>query len=376
MVFQGSIKPQHMEFVGLTPVCSTVYAENRFLHGKEREGNLMSALGRFVRTTVSIPLAIAGVAVGAHVLLQSAWIAAHLLKSDVRRSLATRTNTAPRGISSETFEDSPLFTRQERIEDGIEWISYLPKHRRHETPILMQHGMWHGAWCWQQWQELLAEWGWESHAISLPGHGRSPEQRPIAACTLDYYLSFIRDAANCLPQKPVLMGHSMGGALTQWYLKYVGDLPAAVLVAPWALYKGFVDSFMAFVKVDPVGMVTSGLRWKADFVRSPENAAAALIGPGAIYTPEELYSRLGPESVLVMMQHPFWQMPDHIDTPMLWLGGELDAVVPERAQRRSAAGYGADYVMVPDAAHNLMMEHNYHDTALLICDWLEKRNLG
>ncbi len=336
----------------------------------------MSTLARFVRTLVSIPLSVAGVAIGAHVLFQSAWIASHLLRSDVRRALAARNNIAPRGISFKSTQETPRFTRQHRVQDGIEWVSYSPKHRRHSTPILMQHGMWHGAWCWQQWQELLAEWGWESHAISLPGHGRSPEQRPIAACTLDYYLSFIRDAVESLPQKPVLMGHSMGGALTQWYLKYVGDLPAAVLVAPWALYKGFWDSFGAFVKLDPVGILTTSLRWKADYVRSPQRAAAALIGPGAVYSPEELYARLGPESALVMMQHPFWQMPAHIHTPMLWLGGEIDAVVPERAQRRSAAGYGADYVMIPHAAHNLMMEHNYQDTALLICDWLEKRNLA
>lgn len=31
----------------------------------------------------------------------------------------------------------------------------------------------------------------------------------------------------------MLIGHSMGGALTQWYLKYGRSLPAAVLVAPW-----------------------------------------------------------------------------------------------------------------------------------------------
>ncbi len=50
----------------------------------------MSTLARFVRTLVSIPLSVAGVAIGAHVLFQSAWIASHLLRSDVRRALAAR----------------------------------------------------------------------------------------------------------------------------------------------------------------------------------------------------------------------------------------------------------------------------------------------
>jgi len=51
---------------------------------------------------------------------------------------------------------------QHTVENGIERVIYTPRQRRFETPILMQHGMWHSAWCWQHWQELFAEWGWEN----------------------------------------------------------------------------------------------------------------------------------------------------------------------------------------------------------------------
>jgi pimeloyl-ACP methyl ester carboxylesterase len=54
------------------------------------------------------------------------------------------------------------------------------------------------------------------------------------------------------------------------------------------------------------------------------------------------------------------------------LGGEVDATIPEHAGRRAAAGYKADYVMIEKAGHNLMMEHNYRETAELICNWLEE----
>ena len=77
------------------------------------------------------------------------------------------------------------------VQDGIERIVYTPQVKRSATPILMQHGMWHGAWCWEPWQELFAEWGWESVAFSLPGHGKSPTQRPIRWCTLGYYVKFL-----------------------------------------------------------------------------------------------------------------------------------------------------------------------------------------
>jgi pimeloyl-ACP methyl ester carboxylesterase len=58
-----------------------------------------------------------------------------------------------------------------------------------------------------------------------------------------------------------------------------------------------------------------------------------------------------------MMQYnpPFWIPAKKVKTPLLWLAGEIDAVVGEAAQRRSADYYGADYFVVPGAAHNLMM---------------------
>jgi len=264
--------------------------------------------------------------------------------------------------------------------DGIERISYSPKQRLFDTPILMQHGMWHGAWCWQHWQALFAEWGWESHAFSLPGHAGSPVQRPNYFCTLDYYLRFLKAEVERLPRKPVLMGHSMGGALTQWYLKYVADdLPAAVLVASWAA-KGNIpnDGGAPWRRLDPLGLLLVAITGSAQFfIRTPKHAAAILISPKAIYTPEALHAKLSPESAWVMYQHnpPLWQPLERVKTPLLWLAGEMDAVVTVENERRSAAHYGADFAIVPEAAHNLMMEHNYRKTAEMIHNWLSKRGV-
>jgi pimeloyl-ACP methyl ester carboxylesterase len=60
---------------------------------------------------------------------------------------------------------------------------------------------------------------------------------------------------------------------------------------------------------------------------------------------------------------------------MLWLAGEIDVGLGVEAERRSAAHYGADFVVVPDAAHNIMMEHNYRETAKTIHEWLNERGV-
>lgn len=309
-----------------------------------------------------------------HTLIQQGVVAYILSNTDPKQTLQTSQNRARRGIQQRAENDHDSYTVQHVIEDGIERISYIPHNKKFDTPILMQHGMWHGAWCWENWQHLLAEWGWESHAISLPGHGKSPKQLPLWRCTLDYYLSFLKDEVERLPTKPVLMGHSMGGALTQWYLRYVGDdLPAAVLVAPWVAHSTMADGLSLIARQDPLALLLTSFQWNASsWVRNPRRAAEKLISHDAVIKPIDLYNRLGGESALVVMQHnpPFWHPAENVRTPMLWLSGEKDAVVSEAGQRRSAAHYGADYHMVANAAHNLMMEKSYVETAQFIHDWL------
>jgi len=269
------------------------------------------------------------------------------------------------------------FSIQRSIDNGLERVTYIPTQRRFETPILMQHGMWHGAWCWQPWQELFAAWGWETHAYSLPGHGGSPVQRPIRWATLNYYFEFLKAEIERLPRRPVLMGHSMGGALTQWYLKYGGDLPAAVLVAPWPSHN-ILPSVFRSIPRDPLGAMLCTWTWTSTpMVRSPARAAELFIRSGALYSPEELHARLGPESLWVLWQYnPLWWSPAAgTSIPLLWLAGAADALISEPEARRSAEHYQADYVALPGAGHNLMMEKGYRETAETIHKWLNRTGI-
>jgi len=293
----------------------------------------------------------------------------HTLKTQQNKLLGT-------GKTFEEIHKTESYTISHTVMDGIERIVYTPKQLHHETPILMAHGMWHGAWCWEAWQKLFAEWGWESIAYSLPGHAKSPVQRPVWLCTYDYYLAFVRDEVDRLSRKPILMGHSMGGGLAQWYLRHIGDdLPAIVLVAPWTSHNAAAESGPLFLKLDPLGLLRISLAWNArPFVNTPQRAARALITDNALLSPEELFARLGTESALVLMQHnpPFWHPVENIKTPMLLVAGEKDAVVPVEGLRWSAKHYHADFVVIPNAGHNLMMEKSYKETVQQINDWLVK----
>jgi pimeloyl-ACP methyl ester carboxylesterase len=259
------------------------------------------------------------------------------------------------------------------IEDGIERISFRPASPRFRTPILMQHGMWHGAWCWEAWQEELARLGWESHAFSLPGHAGSPVQRPLRWCTLDYYLRFLTREVGRLPRRPVLFGHSMGGALAQWYLKRIADdLPAAVLVAPWTA-NSMIGTIVNQFRLDLPGSLLALLTLSAaPVVRSPQTAARLLITQGATMSARDLHSRLGSESLLVLFQHnpPFWFPPRRASTPLLWLAAEKDAFFPVERQRRSAQHYAASFILAREAGHDVMLERHTIAAAHTIHEWL------
>lgn len=264
------------------------------------------------------------------------------------------------------------------ITDGIERIVYRPERRRFKTPLLMQHGMWHGAWYWQPWQEHFALQGWESHAYSLPGHGKSPAQRSIRWCTFDYYLKFLAAEAANLSRTPVILGHSMGGALTQRYLKKVGDLPAAALVASWPS-RSIMPDLLDWIGRDPLGIVLSLLTLTSTpAVRNVERAADLLITGGAQMRPEELFARLGPESIWIVLQHqpPFWSPPLKTGTPLLWIAGTHDKATKEANHRASASSYSADYIVVEGAGHNLMMDKRSSEAAEAIHQWLVAQEIA
>ena len=113
----------------------------------------------------------------------------------------------------------------------IEHLIYKPKKRLYKTPILFLHGAWHGAWCWDLWLNYFSSLGYETHAISLPGHGNSSMKKwHINLYTLNNYIETLTHHISLISPTPVVIGHSLGGAIVQKYLEK-NQLPATVLLA-------------------------------------------------------------------------------------------------------------------------------------------------
>jgi pimeloyl-ACP methyl ester carboxylesterase len=139
-----------------------------------------------------------------------------------------------------------------------------------------------------------------------------------------------------------------------------------------------LPSVLRSTRRDPLGALLSGLTLTSTpAVRNPARAAEMFIHTGALYSPEELHARLGPESFLVLCQYNplLWSPVKHTSIPLLWLAGAADALISEPESQRSAAHYQAKYVAVPGAGQNLMMEKSYRETAEIIHEWLVRQGI-
>jgi pimeloyl-ACP methyl ester carboxylesterase len=75
--------------------------------------------------------------------------------------------------------------------------------------IVLVHGSWYGAWCWDRTCERLRGAGHRVIAPDLPAHGA--DTTPAATATLSSYVERVARAIDGTNGKAIVVGHSMAG---------------------------------------------------------------------------------------------------------------------------------------------------------------------
>jgi pimeloyl-ACP methyl ester carboxylesterase len=75
--------------------------------------------------------------------------------------------------------------------------------------IVLVHGAWHGAWCWDVLVPLLEDKGYEVSALDLPGSGEDRTRQQDV--TLKSYIDRVVSVVGSGRMPVLLVGHSMGG---------------------------------------------------------------------------------------------------------------------------------------------------------------------
>lgn len=240
-------------------------------------------------------------------------------------------------------------------------------------PILFVHGAWHGAWCWEPFfLDWFAARGHVTVALDLTGHGSSPAG-DLRGATLGTYVRDVAEAARSLPAAPVVVGHSMGGAVVQKYLEGFAA-PAGVLMASSPTH-GAWQAAVRVARRAPVAFARANAELRLGPIVEDREVARRLFFRDDDDRPEVegWLDRLGDESygaflgLLADLPHP-----DRVDVPLLVVAAEADRVFSLREQAITAAAHDAEFVVVPGAAHDVMLDPDWEVAATAIADFVDR----
>lgn len=260
----------------------------------------------------------------------------------------------------------------------LEIIKKKPKSNPRFTPVLFVHGAWHGRWCWEEYfLPYFAEKGYTSYAVDLRGHGSSQSPARFCWTRINDYVADVAQVVEQLPELPVLVGHSMGGLVVQKYLEE-NTVPAAVLLASVPVH-GVLRTTLRICMRHPLAFLKANLTWKLyPIIGKPSLTREAFFSENI--SPEKLdkyFRQMQDESYLAFLDMMVFNLPNpnKVNTDLLVLGAQNDAIFYPSEIEATAAAYDRDCAIFSDMAHDMMLEDKWQDVADTILNWLEKKNI-
>jgi alpha-beta hydrolase superfamily lysophospholipase len=262
------------------------------------------------------------------------------------------------------------------------------------TPVLFIHGLWLHHTSWQDWVNLFREHGYEPIAPAWPleadsiAEARAHPER-VANQSLQQIVDHFKGIATSLPAKPILIGHSFGGLITE---KLLGE-----------------DVGLAGVAIDPaqikgvLPLPLTQLRSALPALGNPTNISKAIAlskkefkyGFGNALTDEEsdaLFERWTiPSPVHALFEvavanfnpHATSKVNTNNDTrgPLLLISGTADHTATDVTTQASFQRYRNSLAVTQikrfeGRGHSLVLDHGWRDVAMSILDWLEQQGLG
>lgn len=258
----------------------------------------------------------------------------------------------------------------------LETITRTPANQKYKTPLLFVHGMWHGAWCWDEFfLPFFADAGYHVTALSLRGHAGS--EGKIAGSSIMDYVRDVEEVAKTLPTPPVLIGHSMGGFIVQKFLER-NSTPMGVLLAPAPPYGVWHGTWLVF-KHSPLTLLKILTRFRLQpLVETPESARWAFFSEDM---PREqllkYHANMNDESFRMYLDLLGLNLvrTKKIKTPLLVLGAKNDAVISNGDVEKTAKAYNSTAEIFPNMAHDMMLEKGWQAVAERIMKWFEEKGL-
>lgn len=253
--------------------------------------------------------------------------------------------------------------------------------------IFMIHGMWGGAWYFENYRRYLEDNGFHCIATTLRLHDVDPQAPPPpelgTTSLLDYAVDLEREIRQ-LDEVPIVLGHSMGGLLAQ-ILASRGLAKALVLLTP-ASPAGIIALTPSVIKSFGSTLTRWGF-WRQPVRPTFAEAAYGILNRLPRGEQQAAYDRFVYESGRAAFETGFWLLDGkkasyvpagNVQCPTLVIGAGEDRVTPVSAVRKIAAKYGAvaQYKEFANHAHWLISEPGWEEIAAYVTGWLRELNAG
>jgi pimeloyl-ACP methyl ester carboxylesterase len=257
----------------------------------------------------------------------------------------------------------------------LEIISKYPVESQHPTPLLFIHGTLHTAACWEvHFLDYFAQHGYAAHAVNLRGHGKSEGREKLRWTRIADFVEDIANVVQQLPSPPILIGHSMGGFIIQKYLEN-HDAPAAVLLSSPSP-AGLLPTAIRTARRQPWAFAKVNLTLSLQpFIATPQLVGEAFFSNDL---PDELllayWKQTQDDSYMAFLDMVALDLPkpEKVKTPLLVLGVARDNMIAPREIEATAQAYNTRAQIVPDVAHNSMLEQRWQSVADRILTWLNE----
>jgi pimeloyl-ACP methyl ester carboxylesterase len=248
--------------------------------------------------------------------------------------------------------------------------------------IVFIHGMYMSPKSWEKWIHYFELDGYTCLAPAWPGRDLPVEtlrqQYPdpgMAKVDLDDVVEKMASVVNELPEKPVLIGHSMGGLVVQLLLqKRLGAAGVAIDSAPpmgvlsikWSFLKSNLPHISPFASMkQPIEM--SFPRFQYTFVNG--------------MTLEEQHKAYDKYVVPESRRVPWQSLTARIDfkrahPPLLLIAGSSDHLIPASLNKRNYRRYKSSQSVTvfkefPGRTHYIIGQKNWEEVADFVAKWLK-----
>jgi pimeloyl-ACP methyl ester carboxylesterase len=246
--------------------------------------------------------------------------------------------------------------------------------------ILFIHGMFQNAKSWNKWAGYFTEKGFHCIVPSWPDHeGEPAELRADPPATLgELGLAKVtrkmEELINTLPEKPIVIGHSVGGLITQ-VLANKGLIAMGVpisSVAPnkmmtfdWDFFKNSAVIANPFKGSDPIYQDLE--MFHGSFCNTlDDNAAKQAFEETATHDSRNIFRDCLTEDGHVEMdrEHP----------PLLFVSGEEDKIIPHELVEKNTKAYdnqeGILYKLFPNRSHYICNEPGWEEVVEFVHGWI------